>query len=65
MLSKYGLEGETSDIRRAALRCIANALLLNSDMRQIFVDTGYGPKLVERLRVQDIAKVLFGMQSLT
>ncbi|KAL1976667.1 hypothetical protein VTN31DRAFT_2949 [Thermomyces dupontii] len=65
VLSKYGLEGETSDIRRAALRCIANALLLNSDMRQIFVDTGYGPKLVERLRTDNsedemiVSRILF------
>jgi hypothetical protein len=45
------LDGETADIRRAALRTIANALLLKSDMRQVFVDTGCVGKLAEKLRV--------------
>jgi hypothetical protein len=45
------VDGETADIRRAALRCIANALLLDSNMRQVFVDTGHGAKLAERLKV--------------
>lgn len=51
LLARYGLDGETAEIRRAALRCIANALLLDSNMRQVFVDTGYGAKVAERLKV--------------
>jgi len=51
-LVKYGADGETPDIRRAALRCVANALLLDPKMRQIFVDTGYGGKIAERLKVR-------------
>lgn len=47
---KYGIDGKTADIRRAALRCVANALLLDGSMRQIFVDTGYGGKVAERLK---------------
>lgn len=51
-LVKYGADGETPDVRRAALRCVANALLLDPKMRQIFVDTGYGGKIAERLKVR-------------
>lgn len=48
---KYGVDGESPDVHRAALRCVANALLLDAKMRQIFVDTGYGEKLAENLKV--------------
>jgi hypothetical protein len=50
-LVRYGVDGENADIRRTALRCVANALLLDAKMRQVFVDTGYGGKLAERLKV--------------
>lgn len=50
-LVQYGVDGETVDVRRAALRCVANAMLLDENMRQIFVDTGNGGKLAERLKV--------------
>ena len=52
ILTKYGADGDTPDVRRAALRCVANALLLDEAMRQVFVDTGYGGKLAERLKVR-------------
>ncbi|KAH8700246.1 guanine nucleotide exchange factor [Talaromyces proteolyticus] len=52
LLARYGFEGETLDIRRAALRCIANALLLNKDMRQVFVDTGYAGRVAEKLKTE-------------
>jgi hypothetical protein len=52
VLVRYGVEGETPDIRRAALRCVANALLLDPKMRQTFVDTGYSGKLAEKLKVR-------------
>lgn len=51
VLAKYGVDGENPNVRRAALRCVANALLLDPSMRQIFVDTGYSGKLAERLKV--------------
>lgn len=51
VLMKYGVGGESPDVRRAALRCVANALLLDAKMRQIFVDTGYGDRLAENLKV--------------
>lgn len=50
-LTRYGVEGESADVRRAALRCVANALLLDGKMRQVFVDTGYGGKLADALQV--------------
>ncbi|KAJ5610623.1 hypothetical protein N7510_007342 [Penicillium lagena] len=52
-LMRYGVDGENADIRRTALRCVANALLLDAKMRQVFVDTGYGGKLAERLKVDN------------
>jgi len=48
---KYGVDGEIADVRRSALRCVANALLLNPNMGQVFVDTGYASRLAEGLKV--------------
>ncbi|KAI9371012.1 guanine nucleotide exchange factor [Aspergillus egyptiacus] len=65
ILSKYGVDGETTDVRRAALRCVANALLLVSSMRQLFVDTGRSGKLAEMLKCDSsedemvISRILF------
>ncbi|KAL3466070.1 guanine nucleotide exchange factor [Aspergillus heterothallicus] len=65
ILSKYGVEGESTDVRRAALRCVANALLLDSKMRQLFADTGRGGKLSEMLKCDSsedemvISRILF------
>ncbi|EED16476.1 conserved hypothetical protein [Talaromyces stipitatus ATCC 10500] len=65
LLTKYGLDGETQDIRRAALRTIANALLLKEEMRQVFVDTGCVGRLAEKLKTESsedemiVARILF------
>ncbi|KAJ5632499.1 Guanine nucleotide exchange factorRic8 [Penicillium lividum] len=65
ILVQYGVEGETVDVCRAALRCVANALLLDANMRQVFVDTGYGGKLAEKLKVDNsedemvVSRILF------
>ncbi|KAL4913241.1 guanine nucleotide exchange factor [Aspergillus aurantiobrunneus] len=65
ILSKYGVDGETTDVRHAALRCVANALLLDENMRQLFVDTGRGEKLAEMLKCDSsehemvISRILF------
>ncbi|KAB8078360.1 guanine nucleotide exchange factor [Aspergillus leporis] len=65
ILAKYGVDGESVDIRRAALRCVANALLLEPEMRQLFVDTGHGGKLAEKLKCDSsedemvISRILF------
>ncbi|KAJ5774102.1 hypothetical protein N7457_008998 [Penicillium paradoxum] len=53
ILVRYGVEGETPDVRRAALRCVANALLLDPKMRQAFVDTGYSGKLADKLKTDE------------
>ncbi|KAL4902272.1 hypothetical protein BDW74DRAFT_158889 [Aspergillus multicolor] len=65
ILSKYGVDGETTDVRHAALRCVANALLLDSSMRQLFVNTGRCGKLAEMLKCDSsehemvISRILF------
>ncbi|RAQ70154.1 synembryn [Aspergillus flavus] len=65
ILAKYGVDGESVDIRRAALRCVANALLLDPKMRQLFADTGHGGKLAEKLKCDSsedemvISRILF------
>ncbi|CAK3956029.1 guanine nucleotide exchange factor synembryn like [Lecanosticta acicola] len=51
ILSKYGLDQQDANVSREALRCLANALLLNEPSRQIFVDLGYVPKTAERLKI--------------
>ncbi|KAJ5090792.1 hypothetical protein N7532_009476 [Penicillium argentinense] len=64
-IMRYGIDGETADIRRAALRGVANALLLDGKMRQVFVDTGCGGKLAERLKTDSsddemvVSRILF------
>ncbi|KAJ5294215.1 hypothetical protein N7508_009036 [Penicillium antarcticum] len=52
-LVRYGVDGESPEVRRAALRCVANALLLDAKMRQVFVDTGYGGKLADKLKTDN------------
>ncbi|KAL3473571.1 guanine nucleotide exchange factor [Aspergillus californicus] len=65
ILSKYGVDGEITDVRRAAMRCVANALLLEPDMRQLFAETGRGGKLAEMLKCDSsedemvISRILF------
>lgn len=50
---------------REALRCLANALVLNEPARQVFVDLGFAPKAAARLRSEDlddeflISRILF------
>ena len=50
---------------REALRCIANAFLLDEACRQTFVDIGYAPKAAERLKIDNrddeflISRMLF------
>ncbi|KAK3110048.1 hypothetical protein LTR53_016073 [Teratosphaeriaceae sp. CCFEE 6253] len=65
VLSQYGLDDETPDVSREALRCLANAFLLNEPCRQTFVDLGYAPKASERLKLDNsddeflVARILF------
>lgn len=52
-LARYGLDHESSSTSQEALRCLANAFLLNEPSRQIFVDLGFAPKAADRLKVDD------------
>ncbi|KAI7715574.1 hypothetical protein KC353_g6000 [Hortaea werneckii] len=64
-LSRYALDGDTSNASREALRTLANAFLLNEASRQVFVDLGYAPKAADRLKVDNrddefvISRILF------
>ncbi|KAG5293071.1 synembryn, putative [Histoplasma capsulatum G186AR] len=53
VLAYYGFDVKSSTVSREALRCLANALLLEPSMRQIFVDLGYGPNLADRLKEEN------------
>ncbi|KAI9754396.1 MAG: hypothetical protein M4579_004734 [Chaenotheca gracillima] len=64
-LCRHGLDGNTLSTSREALRCLANALFLKADTRQMFVDLGYAPKAVDRLKNENrddeflICRILF------
>ncbi|KAF2796199.1 hypothetical protein K505DRAFT_271919 [Melanomma pulvis-pyrius CBS 109.77] len=66
-LSRYAFEGSSSQTSQEALRCIANALLLETKTRQILVDLGYAPNAAEKLKSDNIddeflaARILFLM----
>lgn len=68
ILSRYGFDQEDKkaySTSREALRCLANAFLLNEGCRQTFVDIGYAPKAADRLKLDDrddeflISRMLF------
>ncbi|KAK4635065.1 Synembryn-like protein [Fulvia fulva] len=65
ILSRYGLDQESSNTSREALRCLANAFLLDEPSRQTFVDLGYAPRAAERLKNDDredeflLSRILF------
>ncbi|KAH7082986.1 guanine nucleotide exchange factor [Paraphoma chrysanthemicola] len=50
ILGRYAFEGKDIGASQEALRCTANALLLQPKARQILVDLGYGPNAAEKLR---------------
>jgi hypothetical protein len=52
-LTHYAFESESLSTSREALRCIANALLLRANFRQVFVDLGCPRKAAERLKNQE------------
>jgi hypothetical protein len=53
-LGRYAFEGTEESTSQEALRCIANALLLQPKMRQILVDLGHGPHAAEKLKVSTV-----------
>lgn len=50
ILGRYGLEREHGAASHEALRCLANAMLLNEPSRQTFADLGFTPRITERLK---------------
>ncbi|OCK84629.1 hypothetical protein K432DRAFT_378382 [Lepidopterella palustris CBS 459.81] len=50
ILAQYSFDGTSTTTSRAALRCLANALLLEPKTRQILVDLGYAGKAAEKLK---------------
>jgi hypothetical protein len=52
-LGKYAFESDAATTSREALRCIANALLLRPNLRQVFVDLDCPQKAAEGLKNQD------------
>ncbi|OCK91543.1 uncharacterized protein K441DRAFT_664471 [Cenococcum geophilum 1.58] len=66
-LARYSFESTSSVTSREALRCLANALLLQPKTRQILVDLGYGEGAAERLKNDNrddeflISRILFLM----
>ncbi|KAI1932226.1 hypothetical protein LOZ65_000812 [Ophidiomyces ophidiicola] len=53
VLSSYGFGEKDPEIAREALRCLANALLLEQNTRQMFVDLGNAPKAAELYREEN------------
>ena len=49
-LCQYAFENDDDETAQEALRCIANALLLEPKMRQVVVDLGYAPNAAYRLK---------------
>ncbi|EFX03961.1 hypothetical protein CMQ_889 [Grosmannia clavigera kw1407] len=49
-LTKHAFNSSSTITSRNALRCLANALLIKPETRQIFVDLGYAPKACNKLK---------------
>lgn len=50
MLLRYGFDDTPKETSQAALRVLANSMLLRPETRQIFVDQGFAPKASEKLK---------------
>ncbi|TID20883.1 guanine nucleotide exchange factor [Venturia nashicola] len=66
-LSQYAFDSSSTTTSREALRCLANALLLRPETRQLLVDLGYAPKAAEKLKTDNsddeflLSRILFLM----
>lgn len=54
-MGRYAFHGATTPASQEALRCIANALLLQPKTRQMLVDLGHGPHAAEKLKAREIS----------
>lgn len=65
MLLRHSFYSPSSETARAALRVLANAMLLKPETRQMFVDQGFPPRACSELKVDNwdnellISRVLF------
>jgi hypothetical protein len=53
VLCRHSFEGNSPKTARAALKCLANVMLLEASTRQMFVDLGFAPKAAEKLKSDD------------
>ncbi|KAF2468540.1 uncharacterized protein BDR25DRAFT_265275 [Lindgomyces ingoldianus] len=66
-LSRHAFESNDSKTSQEALRCLANALLLQPKTRQSLVDLGYAPKAAEKMKSENyddeflLSRILFLM----
>ncbi|KAH0402138.1 hypothetical protein KCU89_g3452, partial [Aureobasidium melanogenum] len=64
-LCEYGFDVAELEVSQEALRCLANAMLLQEAPRQHLLDLGYGGKAAQRLRNDDrndeflISRIIF------
>ncbi|CAN8100871.1 unnamed protein product [Discula destructiva] len=49
-LVRHAFDNDTLSTSHNALKCLANAMLIKAEARQIFVDLGYEPKACEQLK---------------
>ncbi|KAH6977055.1 guanine nucleotide exchange factor [Ilyonectria sp. MPI-CAGE-AT-0026] len=65
MLLRHAFHSPSSDTARAALRVLANAMLLKPETRQVFVDQGFAPRACNDLKTEScdteflLSRVLF------
>ncbi|PHH89768.1 hypothetical protein CDD83_5304 [Cordyceps sp. RAO-2017] len=65
MILRHAFYSPSSETARAALRVLANAMLLKSETRQIFVDQGFATRACNELKVENwdneflISRILF------
>lgn len=66
-LSQHAFDSSSTTTSREALRCLANALLLRPETRQILVDLGCAPKAADKLKTDNsddeflLSRILFLM----
>ncbi|KAM5343041.1 hypothetical protein ACJ41O_014007 [Fusarium nematophilum] len=65
MLLRHAFHSPSTKTARAALRVLANAMLLKADTRQVFVDKGFAPRACDELKTENsddeflISRIIF------
>lgn len=60
-LCSNGFNSVDTATSQEALRCLANALLLEQETRQIFVDLGFAEKAADKLKVRSHSRAKLGV----